>query len=143
MKKFYYLAVIMLTAGLVIQACGHSEDSAEEDRKLMQGAWAGTVAGMDIEFTMAVSDNNFDLKAADSITWYKGTFVLNDKVTPKQADFKISECGLEEYVGTTANGLYKIENDTLTIAACEPGSEIRPADFGANEMTQVFTFKRK
>ena len=93
--------------------------------------------------SMTVSGSNFDMKSEDPTIWYKGTFVLNDKVTPKQADFMLSECGFEQYAGKTAKSIYKIENDILTIAANEPGTETIPADFVANEETQVFTLKRK
>jgi uncharacterized protein (TIGR03067 family) len=128
---------------LIIQGCGGSEDSAKTDQQLLQGTWAGTAAGTDVEFIIAISDSNFDMKTEDSTIWYKGTFVLNDKATPKQGDFKINDCGIEQYAGKTVKSIYKIENDTLTIAANEPGIETIPADFVANELTQVFTFKRK
>ena len=143
MKNLCFLAIVLLSAVLIIHGCGGSEDSAKSDHELMQGTWVGTAAGMDTEFIMTISGNNFDMKTADSTIWYKGTFVPNDKVTPKQADFKISECGFEQYVGAIAKGIYKIENDTFTFAGNEPGVETRPADFVANEMTQVFTLKRK
>jgi uncharacterized protein (TIGR03067 family) len=133
MKNFCYLAIVLLSVGLIIHGCGGSEDSAQKDQKLIQGTWVGTAAGMDVEYTMTISGSNFDMKTADSTIWYKGTFVLNDKVTPKQADFKIDECSFEQYVGMTAKSIYKIENDTLTIAA----------NFVADEMAQVFTLKRK
>lgn len=143
MKNFCYLAIILLTTGLVLHGCGGSEDSAKTDQDLIQGTWEGTAAGMDTVFTMTVSGSNFDMETTNSEIWYKGTFVLNDKVTPKQADFKINECNIEQYVGKTARGIYKIENDTWTFAGNEPGVETRPADFVANEQTQVFTLKRK
>lgn len=143
MKNLCFLAIVLLSAGLIIHGCGSSEDSAKSDQQLLQGTWAGTAAGMDTEIIMTISDNNFDMKTTDSEIWYKGTFVLNNKVTPKQADFKINECNIEQYVGAIAKGIYKIENDTFIFAGNEPGSDIRPADFVANEMTQVFTLKRK
>ncbi len=143
MKNICFLAIVLLSAGLIIHGCGGSEDSAKKDQQLIQGTWVGTAAGMDTEITMTISGSNFDMKTTDSTVWYKGTFVLNEKVTPKQADFKINECNIEQYVGTTAKGIYKIENDTLTIAANEPGAEARPTDFVANEQIQVFTLKRK
>ena len=143
MKNFYYLAIVLLSVCLIIQGCGGSEDSTQKDQELIQGTWAGTAAGMDTVFTMTISGSNFDMKTEDSTIWYKGTFTLNDKVTPKQADFKISECSIEQYVGKTAKSIYKIENDTLTIAANEPGIETIPADFVANEQTQVFTLKKQ
>jgi uncharacterized protein (TIGR03067 family) len=143
MKNFCCLVIILLSAGLIIHGCGGSEDSAKTDQELMQGTWAGTAAGMDMEFKMTISGNNFNMESTDSTLWYKGTFVLDEKVTPKQADFKINECNIEQYIGTTAKGIYKIENDTWTFAGNEPGSDIRPTDFVASEETQVFTLKKQ
>ena len=108
MKNLCFLAIVLLSAVLIIHGCGGSEDSAKSDHELMQGTWVGTAAGMDTEFIMTISGNNFDMKTADSTIWYKGTFVPNDKVTPKQADFKINECNIEQYVGAIAKGIYKI-----------------------------------
>jgi uncharacterized protein (TIGR03067 family) len=143
MKNFNFLIVVLLSMGLVIHGCGDSENSAKTDQELIQGTWAGTLSGIDQEFKMMISGNNFNMESTDSTIWYKGTFVLNEKVTPKQADFKINESNIEQYLGTTAKGIYKIERDTLTIAGVEPGSDIRPVNFMADDMTQVFTLKKK
>ena len=143
MKKCYYLAIVLLSMGLIIQGCSGSEDSAKTDQELMQGTWMGTSAGMDTEFKMTISGNNFNMETTDSTVWYKGTFTLNEEVTPKQADYKINECNIEQYVGTIAKGLYTIENDTFTLAGNEPGSDIRPTGFIADEMTQVFTLNKQ
>lgn len=143
MKSICYLAIVLVSVGLIIHGCGGSEDSAKTDQELMQGIWAGTDAGMNMEFKMTVSGNKFNMESTDSTVIYKGTFVLNEKVTPKQADYKIDECNIDQYVGTTAKGIYKIENNSLIIAGNEPGSDIRPTDFVADDMTQVFTLKKQ
>jgi len=143
MKNLCFLVIVLLSLGLIIHGCGDSENSAKTDQYLMQGTWMGPLAGMDMEFKMTISGNDFNMESTDSGVWYKGTFVLNEKVTPKQADFKINECNIEEYVGTIAKGIYKIENNTLTIAGNEPGSDIRPADFVVDDMTQVFTLTKQ
>ncbi|MBN2180660.1 MAG: TIGR03067 domain-containing protein [Sedimentisphaerales bacterium] len=143
MKNLSFVSVILLSAGIFICGCGSSEDAPPSDQDLMQGAWAGAAAGMEAEFTMTVSGDNFDMRMTGGEIWYKGTFVLNDKVTPKQADFKITESNFEEYVGTTAKAIYKIENDTLTVASNEPGSGTVPASFEQTGEAQVFTLKKK
>jgi len=143
MKNLCFLTIILLLSGLVIHGCGGSEDTAKSDQELIQGVWAGNAVGIETEFTMTISGNNFNMETTDSEVFYKGTFVLNEKVTPKQADFKMDECNIEEYIGTTARAIYKIENDTLTIASNEPGNEIRPAVFEGSDQTQVFTLKKQ
>ena len=143
MKNLCFLTIILLLSGLVIHGCGGSEDTAKSDQELIQGVWAGNAVGIETEFTMTISGNNFNMETTDSEVFYKGTFVLNEKVTPKQADFKMDDCNIEEYIGTTARAIYKIENDTLTIASNEPGNEIRPTVFEGSDQTQVFTLKKQ
>ena len=143
MKNLFFLTIILLLSGLVINGCGGSEDTAKSDQELIQGVWAGNAVGIETEFTMTISGNNFNMETTDSEVFYKGTFVLNEKVTPKQADFKMDDCNIEEYIGTTARAIYKIENDTLTIASNEPGNEIRPTVFEGSDQTQVFTLKKQ
>ena len=54
---------------------------------------------------------------------------LND--IGKQVDLAITDCSLSSYIGTTAKGIYKIENDTtLTYNGCQPGNPARPSSFG-------------
>ena len=143
MKNLFFLTIILLLSGLVINGCGGSEDTAKSDQELIQGVWAGNAVGIETEFTMTISGNNFNMETTDSEVFYKGTFVLNEKVTPKQADFKMDDCNIEEYIGTTARAIYKIENDTLTIASNEPRNEIRPTVFEGSDQTQVFTLKKQ
>ena len=44
-------------------------------------------------------------------------------------DIIITDCVSPNYIGTTALGIYKIEENILTFAANEPGSTIRPTNF--------------
>ena len=143
MKKLSYLAMILMLAGLIVHGCGGSEDAPASDQELLQGVWLGQIADMEGEFTMTISGNNFEFNAPDSEVFYKGSFVLNEKVTPKQGDFTIVDCFVEQYKGTIAKAIYKIENDTFTFAGIEPGVDARPADFVASDEVQVFTFKKQ
>ena len=56
---------------------------------------------------------------------YSGTVSLNTKTNPKQVEFKINQCSMAEYVGETSLGIYKLDENKLTIAASEPGSMMR------------------
>ena len=143
MKKTYYLTIILILAGLLTHGCGSSEETPASDQELLQGAWTGKGEGMDEEFIITFSGSNFELKMTDSDMFYKGTFVLNEEVTPKQGDFTIQDCFMEEYKGTVAKGIYKIENGTFTLAGQEPGVDARPTEFVASGEIQVFTFTRQ
>jgi len=144
MKNLCYLTtIIVLLTGLVIHGCGGSEDAPASDQQQLQGLWTGQMVNVGSEYKMTISGSNFDFKATDSEVWYKGTFVLNEKVTPKQSDFTIDDCFIEQYKGTIAKAIYKIENDTFTFASYEPGVDARPSDFVASDEVQVFTLTKQ
>ena len=143
MKNLCYLTIVILLAGLLTYGCRRSEDAPPSDQQLLQGVWAGQMVNVGSEYKMTISGSNFDFKATDSEGFYKGTFVLNEKVTPKQGDFKIDDCFVEQYKGTIAKAIYKIENGTFTFASNEPGIEDRPSDFVASDEVQVFTLTKQ
>jgi len=141
MKNLLYL-IILISAGLVIQGCGDSEDFSP-DRKLLQGDWKGQIVGENSEFMLNISGGKFNIAAVDSDVWYKGTFVLNEKATPKQIDFLIDDCFIEQYKGTTTEAIYKIEKGIFSFASYEPGTLTRPADFNASDGSVAFNFSRR
>jgi uncharacterized protein (TIGR03067 family) len=143
MKNLSYLVIILLLAGLIIYGCGNSDDSAASDQQLIQGTWAGKAVGMEDEFIMIITSGDFDFKALNSDVWYKGTFTLNEATAPRQADFKIVDCSIEQYKGTTARGIYKVDKDTLSFASYEPGTETRPTSFEPADEVQIFNLTRQ
>ncbi len=142
MKNFCILTIVLISAGLVINGCSRSDDSASADQKLLQGNWSGQSTDLG-DFNMTISGNKFDLKEINSELWYKGTFTLNEKVTPKQIDFLIKDSSVAENNGVTALAIYKIENGTFKFASYNPGDTVRPAGFDASEGSQVFTLTKQ
>lgn len=143
MKIWCCLSIILLFLGFIIYGCGPSDESPASDQEVLQGVWVGRAVNEEGEHKVTISDNNIHFEAVGSDEWYKGTFVLNEKVTPRQVDFLIEECVVDHYVGKTAKGIYKIEADSLTIASYEPGSEMRPAGFDVSDGVRVFNLKRQ
>lgn len=143
MKKLYYLVIISLLAGLCVQGCSRSDDSAASDQKLIQGKWMGQAVGIADEFTMAITGGSFDFKALNSDVWYKGTFTLDETAAPRQADFKIVDSSIEQYKGTTARCIYKVDKNTLSLATYEPGIETRPVSFEPAEGVQIFNLTKQ
>ena len=143
MKKLFYLTIILLLAGLVTHGCSRSEDTTISDKDLLQGVWEGQSIDMQGGYKMTISGKNFDFEGTDFDVWYKGTFVLNEEVTPKQGDFMIQDCSMDQYKGTIAKAIYKIENDTFTFAGQEPGVDFRPTVFETSGEIQVFILKRQ
>jgi len=143
MKKLANLVIILLLAGLVTHGCDRSEDATISDQELLQGVWAGQSIDMQGKYKMTISGSNFDFEGTDFNVWYKGTFVLNEEVTPKQGDFMIKDCSMDQYKGTIAKAIYKIENDTFTFAGQEPGVDFRPTVFEASGEIQVFILTKQ
>lgn len=54
----------------------------------------------------------------------------------------LTECGPVQYIGKTAYMIYKIEDDTLTAAANEPGNPAAPSSFDAPGARHM-VFKRQ
>ena len=128
MRNLCILTVISLSAGLVINGCKRSDDSASADWKLLQGLWSGSAPGLG-EFKMAISGGKFDLKELYSDLYYKGTFTLNETTKPKQIDFLIKDSSIAQNKRVTARAIYEIENDNFRFASYNPGDTARPSDF--------------
>ena len=143
MKKLSNLVMILMLVGLVTHGCGCSENATISDQELLQGIWIGHSIDMQGKYKMTISGNNFDFEGTNFDVWYKGTFVLNEEVTPKQGDFMIEDCSMDQYKGTIAKAIYKIENDTFTFAGQEPGVDFRPTVFEASGEIQVFILTRQ
>jgi uncharacterized protein (TIGR03067 family) len=107
--------------------------TAKSDLATIQKSWhgqegAGAAAGTN---SLVLSGNSLEFHGANPQEWYKGTFTLHEDTTPKQMIVLITDCAAPQYVGKTANAIYKIENGTLTIAGNEPGNPTMPAAFDA------------
>jgi len=108
----------------------------------LDGTWIGTAGGNYGEWTFTISEGKVEVKGPDG-EFYLGTVTLNTKTNPKQVDFKINKCSLAEYVGETSLSIYKLDGNTLTIAASEPGSMYRPYGLESGGDAMVFSLTRK
>lgn len=108
----------------------------------LQGTWKGQETGANAKGlpTLVLSGANLEFHGADTNEWYKASFILREDTNPKQLVAVITECPAPQYVGKTANAIYKIEDGTLTIAGNEPGNPAMPAAFDAPG-ARKFVFK--
>ena len=120
------------------------EDTAKKAKKggELDGTWVGTADGGYGEWTFKISGSKVEVKGPESES-YVGTVKLNTKTNPKQADFKITECSMPEYVGETSLGIYKLEGNKLILVASEPGSMSRPYDLESGGQAMLFSLTRK
>ena len=110
----------------------------------LQGAWKGRElsADSDAPCYLVISGKNFEFHGADTNEWYKGTFTVREDANPKVFAASISECCAPKYVGAADYAIFRLENDTLTLTANEPGNLDIPSGFDAPE-TRRFVFKGK
>lgn len=140
---------VCLTAIVVLSVTGCRSEPGEappaevSDIDLLQGTWIGTAVGeQQGQWTMIISGTTIDFKGPGPEA-YTGTLKLNPDVDPKQADFVIDKCAVDQYVGTTALTIYKIEGDKFTMAGNEPGSTIRPTQFESGNGTRLFVLTKQ
>jgi uncharacterized protein (TIGR03067 family) len=130
---------VLCGAGILAAGCSKPSQS---DTLTLQGTWAGQEVGSKIpgSSSLVLTGNNMEFFGADTNEWYKATFTLHNDTTPKQMVVQITDCPAPQYVGKTANAIYKIEDGKLTLTGNEPGNPAMPASFdspGAREL--VFT----
>jgi len=138
-----FMAFALVVTHVLMCGCNSTEDTSVTDLNKIQGTWVGKELGRDGGARIVFSGNTVDFKGAHPQEWYKGIAVINTDVTPKQADFTISECAMPNYVGKIAKSIYKLEESTLTIAGSEPGDESRPTSFEPSEGIRIFQFNFK
>jgi uncharacterized protein (TIGR03067 family) len=101
--------------------------------KSLQGTWNSP--DVDASGTgwpsLVVKGSNLVFHGMDTNYWFKASFSLREDTNPKQLAAVVTECGDPEYVGKTANAIYLIQNDTLTITINDPDEPAVPADFNA------------
>ena len=135
--------LLTVLCGVAILASGCST-LRKSDADTLQGRWSGREIGATPETprTLAFYDGHFDYRGAHPEDWGKGTFTLLEDTQPKQLIVTLTECGPVQYIGKTSYMIYKIEDDTLTAAANEPGNPAAPSSFDAPGARQM-VFKRQ
>ena len=141
-------AVIILAAGTTTIAvkASHEAQAADKTDAALQGTWLGTETGGPAgECRMTVTGDTLKFQGARPQEWYEGKLTLAQNTTPKQVVILITDCPVPQYKNTTANTIYKIEGQTLTIAGNEPGNAAWPTGFerSATNQVRVFVFHKQ
>lgn len=117
--------------------------TAPEDMASIQGTWTGhDVSDSSGKVSMTITGSALKFQAVGAEEWYAGKLTLRPNTTPKQAEVFIENCSVPNYVKQTAKAIYKLEGNTLTIAATEPGAEAGPSSFEPSNQARVFVFSR-
>lgn len=140
MTKSFRIPVVVLCAVFVFASHAH----AEPQLKKLQGTWTGTEVGHEDEgeVTLEIDGNKIRFDGWHQEEWYKGTIEVAEQNDRRLLFAKVTECPVEAFNGKTSNGIYKLEDDTLTIAARAPGDPDAPKDFD-DEGSRSFVLKKR
>lgn len=120
--------VLVLLGTPTIAALAFDEPELKGDLKAIQGEWQFQTEGQPSKWSVKADVMTSEI---GGIT-YVSKMTLDDAAKPnKSIDFKLSEPA--EYAGQTSLGIYKLENNTLTICVARPGIPDRPTQFQAVE----------
>ena len=129
------------TAIAVKAAHGSTTTASAGSDAALQGTWVGQETGRrQGEIHLTVSGNSMKFQGASAEEWYEATLTLKTDANPKQAVARVEKCPFQQYVGKTANFIYKIEGKTLTLAGTEPGSDDSPTGFEPSPDNRVRVF---
>jgi len=131
----YNIFIILFIATLLFGACGKCPE--------LEGTWVGYADGKSpADWTLTIKGDRYNLIREESDTWYSGQIKLNNNCTLKKIDFNIANTSVQAHKGKTSLGIYKIEENTLTIVANKPGRQTRPRTFNEFEKVIVYIFVR-
>jgi hypothetical protein len=108
-----------------------------EEYKPLQGRWEGDGAGGKCSITIVGNS----LEYHNSAGWYKTTFTLPANTDPRQLHATIKEVSppSKSAIGRVVLAIYKIENDSLTLAELDDSDQI-PKSF--DEASSQYKVKR-
>ncbi len=131
----YNNLIILFIITLLFSACSICPE--------LEGNWVGYADGKPTaDWTLTIQGDRYNLTREESGPWYSGQIKLNNNCVLKKIDFNITDTSVHAHRGKTSLGIYKIEDDTLTIVAGKPGRQMRPLSFNEFEKTIVYIFER-
>jgi uncharacterized protein (TIGR03067 family) len=131
----YNIFIILFIVAMLFGACGKCPE--------LEGTWVGYADGKPpADWTLTIQGDQYNLIREESGTWYNGQIKLNNNCVLKKIDFNITNTSVQTHKGKTSLGIYKIEEDTLTIVASKPGRHTRPLSFNDFEKAIVYIFVR-
>jgi uncharacterized protein (TIGR03067 family) len=134
---------MLVSSGLVYCGCGGGSQSNAPE---LEGTWIGQeIDGPKGDCRMTVSGNRMKFQGARTNEWYSAVLTLNQTTSPKQVVIHIEECGFPQYLNKNTRAIYKLEKNTLTIGANEPGVDVTPTEFqrSATNRTRGFVFTKQ
>ena len=133
------IILILIIGLLAIWSCDNNSTGNNNNETEMEGTWIGyELDGGNDVWTYDVNEDILNISASPSEEWYNGVITLNTDLFPKQVDYEVTGSSYDQAVGLTTLGIYKIEGDTLTLAANAPGISERPQNYLPTNGTRVY-----
>ena len=130
------LAISGLCLMAVLQAGCASRPAAPTSLQQLQGTWSGVVANESTKdrYTIRVAGDSFHFHR-DTNFWFETTIQLPSGTEPQQLLATIRKCapGQENSLNKSVVAIFKIEADTLILAARGDGADDVPTSFDNSE----------
>jgi uncharacterized protein (TIGR03067 family) len=145
--KLHLLA--FLAAGLVVTAAGARDDAGKKDKDKLTGTWAVVsveregrkLEGDEVkDFKLIMEGEKYTLQMGDRTI--EGTYKIDSSKDPKTIDAARTSGKDKDKV---LLGIYKLEDDNLTMCLSAPDKTERPKEFSAKEgsMHTLYVLKRE
>lgn len=109
----------------------------------LQGTWVGHAVGEpQVSWTLTIAQDEFQMTSEDPAKCLTGRLVLNSNCTLKKIDLEYCDQPFSAVYKRISYGIYKIEDDTLTLVAGHPGQPIRPHSFEDPDDAVMFIFEK-
>ena len=138
------LAISGLCLLAVLQAGCDSRPSAPTPLQQLQGTWSGVVANepSKARYTIRIAGDSFHFHR-DTNFWFETTIQLPPGTEPQQllATIRKSAPGQENSLNKSVFAIFKIEADTLILAARGDGGDDVPTSFDTSEDTGLTRYE--
>ena len=109
----------------------------------LQGTWIGYATDKPRQdWILIIRHDKFNLAAEDSSKCFTGQLALNWNCRIKKIDLEYCEQSQCSYNRNISYGIFKIEDETLTLVAGKPGQHIRPLSFDEPGDAVVYIFEK-
>jgi hypothetical protein len=134
----------LLTIALLLPGCAE-RNLQQEMRSELQGTWIGQQVGKKGDWIIKFSEKKIHVATPVPGLEYNGVYVMVEGGPYPAFDFIISDMPqlLSHLNGEVSRAIYKIEDNTMTLAGNPPGVVEQPSSFQQTQSNVVLILNRK
>lgn len=142
------LSILMPCGLFCTQAAGPADQPTAAELQPLQGTWEGFMAGSEADGKITIKITGDSLRfQRDTDFWFETTFTLPAGTYPQQLHATIKDCAEPcDDIGKVVFAIFKIEDETLTLAGIQASGAEPPKTFGeipGLEDKRIFRYKLK